>query len=161
MMSAPVKTIALESSLQDASHMLTRYNINVLPVIDEKQRLVGLISRQIIEKARHHGLNKQPVSAYMTTDPAVVRPTTPLARIQNHIIAGNQRFLPVVDQRRRIVGAITRTDLMRALHLDDLLETNPLEREPKQARTRTMARMLTERLPETVLSTAQADWRCC
>ena len=118
-MASPVKTIAAESSLQDASHMLTRYNINVLPVIDEKQRLLGLISRQIIEKARHHGLNNQPVSAYMSTDPAVVRLTTPLARIQHHIIAGNQRFLPVVDQRRRIVGAITRTDLMRALHLDD------------------------------------------
>jgi len=152
MMSAPVKTIALESSLQDASRMLTRYNINVLPAIDEKQCLAGLISRQIIEKARHHGLNKQPVSAYMTTDSAVVHPTTPLARIQKHIIADNQRFVPVVNQRRRIVGVITRTDLMRALHLDDLLDINPLEHEPKQARIRTMARMLTERLPDTVLA---------
>ncbi len=152
MMSTPVKTIVSNSSLQDASKMLTRYNINVLPVVDEKQRLAGLISRQIIEKAKHHGLNKQPVSDYMTTDPATVHPTTPLARIQNHIIAGNQRFLPVLDQRRHIVGAITRTDLMRVLHLDDVLDTHPLDREPKQARTRTMARMLKERLPENVLA---------
>jgi len=150
MMSAPVKTIGLESSLQDASRMLTRYNINVLPVVDEKQRFAGLISRQIIEKARHHGLNKQAVSAYMTTDTAVVRPTTPLARIQNHIIAGNQRFLPVVDQRRRIVGAITRTDLMRALHLDDFVEKDPIDAGSKQPRTHTMARMLNERLPDSV-----------
>jgi tRNA nucleotidyltransferase (CCA-adding enzyme) len=151
-MSAPVKAIDAASSLQDAGRMLTRYNINVLPVLDEKQRLVGLISRQIIEKARHHGLNKQPVSSYMTTDAPCVRPSTPLNRIQHHIIAANQRFLPVVDQRRRIVGAITRTDLMRALHLDDVLETNPFEQEPKQAATRTMARMLSERLPGHVLT---------
>jgi len=152
MMSTPVKTILQESTLQDASRMLTRYNINVLPVVDQKQRLIGLISRQIIEKARHHGLNKQPVSNFMATDPATVRPTTPLARIQNHIIAGNQRLLPVVNQRRRIVGAITRTDLMRALHLDDVIEINPLDSEPKKSRIRTMSRILTERLPKHVLA---------
>ncbi len=153
MMTQPVKTIPQESTLQDASQMLTRYNINVLPVVDEKQHLTGLISRQIIEKARHHGLNKEPVAAYMTTDPAVVRLTTPLERIQSQIIAGNQRFLPVVDQRKRIVGAITRTDLIRALHLEEVIEINPLDSEPKQSRIRTiMSRMLTERLPKHVLA---------
>jgi len=151
-MSSPVKTIAPDSDLQEASRMLTRYNINVLPVVDDKERLVGLISRQIIERAKHHGLKLQPVSAYMSTEPAAVRPATPLARIQRHIINENQRFLPVVDQRRRIVGAITRTDLMRALHLDDPGESDSHEPDPGQARTRIMAGMLEERLPDDVLS---------
>lgn len=151
-MSSPVKTIAPDSDLQEASRMLTRYNINVLPVVDDKERLVGLISRQIIERAKHHGLKLQPVSAYMSTEPAAVRPATPLARIQRHIISENQRFLPVVDQRRRIVGAITRTDLMRALHLDDPGESDSHEPDPGQARTRIMAGMLEERLPAGVLA---------
>jgi len=150
-MSAPVKAIAPDSSLQDASRLLTRYNINVLPVVDDKDRLVGLISRQIIERAKHHGLKNQPVAAYMTVDLAAVRPTTPLSRVQRHIINENQRFLPVVDQRRRIAGAITRTDLMRALHLDDCLESDPHEVEPVQGRIRIMAGMLEERLPADVL----------
>jgi len=151
-MSSPAETIAPDSDLQEASRMLTRYNINVLPVVDDKERLVGLISRQIIERAKHHGLKLQPVSAYMSTEPAAVRPATPLARIQRHIINENQRFLPVVDQRRRIVGAITRTDLMRALHLDDPGESDSHEPDPGQARTRIMAGMLEERLPDDVLS---------
>ncbi len=151
-MSSPVKTITPDTALQDASRMLTRYNINVLPVVDDKERLVGLISRQIIERAKHHGLKHQPVSAYMSTETAVVRPTTALARVQRHIIVENQRFLPVVDPRRRIVGAITRTDLMRALHLDDVVEPDAHEPEPKYARTRVMAGMLKERLPAGVLA---------
>jgi tRNA nucleotidyltransferase (CCA-adding enzyme) len=150
-MAAPVKTISCDSPLQDASRALTRYNINVLPVVDERERLVGLISRQIIEKAKHHGLKHQPVAAYMSTDPAVVRPTTPLARIQRHIIGDNQRFLPVVDRGRRIVGAITRTDLMRTLHLDDSVGADTPDAETKYARTRAMAGMLQERLPAHVL----------
>jgi len=150
-MAAPVKTIAPGSTLQEASSMLTRYNINVLPVVDERQALLGLISRQIIERAKHHGLKHEPVSAYMSTDPAVVRPTTPLARVQRHIIAENQRFLPVVNQRRRIVGAITRTDLMRALHLDDSFQADSRELEPRYARSRVMAGMLGEFLPADVL----------
>ncbi len=151
-MASPVKTIAPCSSLQEASSLLTRYNINVLPVVDERGGLLGLISRQIIEKAKHHGLRHQPVSAYMTIDPAVVRPTTPLARVQRHIIAENQRFLPVIGPQRRVLGAITRTDLMRALHLDDSASADTSEPDPRYARTRVMAGMLGELLPAGVLA---------
>lgn len=150
-MTQPVKTVSGDSSLQEASSLLTRYNINVLPVVSSRQILLGLISRQIIEKAKHHGLKNEPVSAYMNTDPAVVRPTTSMARVQQHIIAGNQRFLPVVTQRRRIVGAITRTDLMRALHLDDAAESDFSEQGQADTRTRVMSAMLTEFLPDSVL----------
>jgi tRNA nucleotidyltransferase (CCA-adding enzyme) len=88
----------------------------VLPVLD-KNKLVGLISRQIAEKASFHGLQDVPVREYMTTEFATVKPATPLAVIQKAIIENNQRFLPVLA-RGKLVGAITRTDLLRALHVD-------------------------------------------
>jgi len=54
-MSFPVKTVNADETLSKAGHILTRYNINVLPVM-KRSGVIGLISRQVIEKASHHGL---------------------------------------------------------------------------------------------------------
>ena len=54
-MSSPVKTISADVTIDDAREMLTRYNINAMPVMDE-HKMVGIISRNIVEKALYHGL---------------------------------------------------------------------------------------------------------
>lgn len=116
LMVAPVISIKATETVKKGAELLTRYNINVLPVVD-KNSLVGLISRQIAEKALFHGLQNVPVREYMTTEFFTAKPSTPLTVIQKAIIENNQRFIPVLD-RKKIVGAITRTDLLRALHVD-------------------------------------------
>jgi len=149
-MASPVKTIDVHESLDHASDILTRYNINVLPVV-EKEILVGLISRQIIEKAKFHGLKGIPVREYMTSEFDTVRSITPISEIQRYIIEGNQRFLPVVD-RGKINGAITRTDLIRVLHLEQGSEKVEIEAAPAAPRRKTMKSILTERLPRQIRS---------
>jgi len=146
-MVSPVKTIDLGQTLDAASRLLTRYNINVVPVT-EKGRIVGLISRQIIEKARHHGLKGLPVKEYMTPEFATVRQSTSLDEIKRHIIRGNQRFLPVVDDGK-LKGAITRTDLLRVLHVDAQdEETGHRQAAVKKA---SLKSVLIERLPKHLL----------
>jgi len=115
-MSFPIKTVNADETLSKAGKILTRYNINVLPVI-KRGRLVGLISRQVVEKASHHGLKDLPVEEYMIREFSLVSPETPWSSIQKIIIEDNQRFLPVTEERR-LVGGITRTDLLRILHAD-------------------------------------------
>ena len=115
-MSFPVKTIESGESLNRAKDLLTRYNINAMPVIDG-EKLVGIITRQIIERASFHGLQDLPVKEYMSADFSTVNPDTPLLAIQKIIMGENQRFLPVVENRR-IVGGITRTDLLRIMKTD-------------------------------------------
>ena len=115
-MSFPVKTINAVESLDQAGQILTRYNINVLPVL-KRGRLVGLLSRQVIEKASYHGLKDLPAEEYMIREFSVVDPETPWSVIQEIIIENNQRFLPVTE-KRKLVGGITRTDLLRVLHVD-------------------------------------------
>ena len=155
-MVAPVKTIDLAETLDAASRMLTRYNINVMPVT-ERGQIVGLISRQIIEKARHHGLRGMPVKDYMTTEFASVRRSTTLETIKRHIIRGNQRFLPVVEQGR-IHGAITRTDLLRVLHVDGQDEEPGLRQFP--AKKASVKSVLVERLPRHLLQLLRDVGRC-
>ena len=152
-MASPVKTILATEPVKKVSELLTRYNINVLPVLD-KDKLVGLISRQVAEKASFHGLQDVPVSEYMTTEFATVKPATPLAAIQKAIIENNQRFLPVLA-RGKLVGAITRTDLLRALHVDTALVEPENVSSMHTPRKKAVNSMLRERLSKQVFSLLQ------
>jgi tRNA nucleotidyltransferase (CCA-adding enzyme) len=149
-MASPVKTIDSNESLEKASGVLTRYNINVLPVTG-KDKLVGLISRQIIEKAKHHGLKGIAVQEYMTTEFATVKSTTPLSEIKKYIIENNQRFLPVVD-REKIKGSITRTDLLKILHVDTADDSVEVDMRSHAAQKKRMKSIFSERLPKQILS---------
>ncbi len=153
LMSFPVKTVGVNDTIAHASELLTRYNINVLPVMD-KEKLVGLISRQVIEKAAYHGFRDAPVKDYMTSEFAIVHPRTALTKVQDIIVGHNQRFLPVMD-KDKLVGAITRTDLLRWMYTSTHQSwPAPAEREFSALRPRTkgVANILEERLPKDVLS---------
>ncbi len=153
LMSFPVKIINACDTIAHASELLTRYNINVLPVLD-KDKLVGLISRQVIEKAAYHGFRDAPVKDYMTSEFAVVHPRTSLTKVQDIIVGHNQRFLPVMD-KDKLVGAITRTDLLRWMYATTHQTLPaPAERDfsALQPRTKGLIAVLEERLPPDVLS---------
>lgn len=114
LMSAPVIHVRPELTIKEANDALTRYSLTVLPVLDEKQKILGIVSRRVTEKAIYHGLGGLPVSDYMTTDFASLPPTATLADIQELIIEHRQRFIPVVKDNV-IKGVITRTDLLNLL----------------------------------------------
>ena len=151
-MSSPLKTVDADEALSEAGQIMTRYNVNVLPVI-KRGRLVGLISRQVIEKASHHGLKDLPVEEYMIREFSVVGPETLWSSIQKIIIESNQRFLPVTE-KRKLVGGITRTDLLRVLHTDLTEEPHYLFEQGASASLRqkkVMTRQMEEQLPKYIM----------
>ncbi len=151
LMSFPVKTTDADETLEHAGELLTRYNINVLAVMEDS-RLAGLITRQTIEKAAFHGFKDSPVRDYMNTEFAVVSPSTPLARIQDLIVGNNQRFLPVVE-KGKLIGAITRTDLLRWFYTrSDQLSASLNEPDFSSAepRKKGIGKIMEERLPSDI-----------
>jgi tRNA nucleotidyltransferase (CCA-adding enzyme) len=143
----PLKTVQKDDILKEAHGILSKYfNIHVLPVLEGEQ-LVGLISRPIVERALLHGLGDLAVEEYMTTDFAVVEADTPLREVQGYIVGENQRFLPVVDGRQ-LIGGITRTDFLRALH--HTLTPSPLP--PLSERKKAITKLMDERLPPPIIS---------
>ena len=113
-MTKPVISIQGEVSVKEAEVMMTRYGVNVLPVLKEEKYL-GLISREVVEKALFHGFGKSRAIDFSTTDAIIVDPQAPIRQIETLMIEQNQRFMPVVENGK-IVGAITRTDLLRTLY---------------------------------------------
>jgi tRNA nucleotidyltransferase (CCA-adding enzyme) len=110
-MSFPVKTVSKKATVEEVRKILTRYNINALPVMEE-EKVVGIITRQVVDKAAHHGLSEVPGSEYMTGEFFTIEPSASLKALEELIVERNQRFVPVVEAGR-LVGAITRTDLLR------------------------------------------------
>jgi tRNA nucleotidyltransferase (CCA-adding enzyme) len=114
LMSSPVKTIPSSAVISEARENLTRYNVNAMPVM-ERDRMIGIISRRIVERALYHGLGSVPVTEYMHTEFMRAVPETPLLEIQEYIVGRERRIVPVFDNER-LVGVITRTDLLRVMY---------------------------------------------
>jgi acetoin utilization protein AcuB len=123
-MSHPVITVHPETSLQDALHLMHTEHIRLLPVVDKKGNLVGIVAeRDLIQASPSDAtslsvwevsylLSKITIQKLMTTKVITVSEDTPLeeaARIMaDHKITG----LPVV-RGEKLVGIITETDLFR------------------------------------------------
>lgn len=142
-MSFPVKWVSPEVALEGAEILLNRYSVNALPVL-EGGRLVGLISRQTVEKGIYHGLKDHPVKEYMTTEIATVPPEATLADIRESLVINKQRLLPVL-QDGQVIGVVSRTDLLHLLTAagEETQWSQPLRKKNIQA-------LVKERLPRKI-----------
>lgn len=113
-MTAPVKLIAPDKSIDEAAKVLLRYGHTGIPVVQDGV-LTGIISRRDVEKAHHHGLGHAPVKGFMSRKVVTVNRNTPLSEIQNFMIEKDIGRLPVVDNGK-IVGIVSRTDVLKTLH---------------------------------------------
>lgn len=158
LMSAPPICVMETVRCTEANTLLTRYNVNALLVISEagrKQKLLGYITRQVIEKAIHHDLGHAPVKDYMSTEIVVTTPDADLIEIQDKIIGHKQRILPVMSDDK-IHGVITRTDLLNVLVQQTQL-TKDNSPDPSKtevtARMRNVTHLMQERLHGPLLDT--------
>jgi len=159
LMSTPVIGTQPGISIKEAEGLLTQYNVNALIVTqpaDGRERLLGFISRQVVEKALHHHLDSVAVSEYMSCDPVTVSPDADLVEIQEKIIGHKQRILPVVKDDEPI-GVITRTDLLNILVNESyrMPEQEGAQLAANRGRTRKVVRLLDERLPKDIFSRIQ------
>ncbi len=119
-MSGPVKTIGEETPIAEASRRMELTGHTAFPVVDERGELVGMISRKDLDKAGHHGLGHAPVKGFMTRNLIAVDENASLQEIQKLMTDNAIGRVPVV-KGRRVVGIVTRKDLLRALHGQEYL----------------------------------------
>ncbi len=147
LMSFPVKTVEIGESIRAVRDFLNRYNVNALPVM-QGDRIAGLVTRQVVDKAAHHGLEDVGVEEFMSREFVTVDPDTPIETLRELVLEGTQRFVPVIENDH-LVGAVTRTDLLRYMVTGgrDLATSRLMEGDAPGLKRRNITRLLKDKLP--------------
>jgi len=102
-----------DTLLYDAMDMIARHHITGLPVVDEKMRLLGIITeKDILNCIVDSAPIDATVEAYMTTNVVSFDVKAGLDLICECLIERDFHRVPVVD-RGRLVGIISRSDVLR------------------------------------------------
>jgi CBS domain-containing protein len=116
-MSTSVVVVNPEEPAARAADLLVDRNLTGLPVVDADGHAVGVVSDLDLISALRHGidLTNTTVSEVMDTRPLYVEPETDLETVVDLMEEWRVRRLPV-RERGRVVGVISRGDVLRALH---------------------------------------------
>jgi len=123
-MSRPVAVVEHMSSVVDAWHLLQDRQIHQAPVLDDARRLIGLVTERDlltvidIEGERVLENLKRRVSDVMTSPVVAAAPVTDIRRIADVMIQSGLSAVPIVNENERIVGIVSRTDILRAVMTD-------------------------------------------
>jgi len=109
-MSFGVHTLDTSTTVAQAAEAMNRYGHEGFPVL-QRGKLVGIVTRREIDRAVRHKLLNTPIKNLMQK-PASVAPDDSLEKVRAVMIENNLGQVPVV-QDRRIIGIITRTDLIK------------------------------------------------
>lgn len=137
LMGQPIVTVAADCTLGEAAHLLVTHRISGLPVVDVQAKLQGVITEADFLRAlgvpSHHPTHslwqtmetlfahpvaaKEPdgtVAELMVSDVVTVAPTQSLSEVLAVMKQHRIKRVVVCDPDRKVIGMITRSDLVRA-----------------------------------------------
>ena len=130
-MTQRVVTVTPETSFKEAVRLLRRRRVSGMPVVDPAGALVGIVSEtdllnkaekrapdsyvlesphQQLDRARAAGLN---VADVMTREVVTIRADHPVALAARELHGHGFKRFPVVDEKGKLVGIVTRSDLLK------------------------------------------------
>lgn len=136
-MSKHVEYVSVNASVRDACRLIFGRSINGIPVCKDK-KVVGFVTeRDILAKFypsmqeyvedpirssdfegmedRISEILEMSVDKIMTGEPVVVTADTPLLRAQSLMFVEKVGRLPVVDEQKKMVGILSKSDIFRAV----------------------------------------------
>jgi CBS-domain-containing membrane protein len=123
-MTREIKTVSRDVAMDELNNLFAADDFNAYPVIDQTQ-MVGLVTKFDFLKCfaltltsmvpRYDELMKRTVSDVMIHEFIYVNTTTKLVRVLQLMVEHRLRSIPVLDAGQRLVGIISREDVMRAL----------------------------------------------
>ena len=114
-MNTPVKTILKDTKIKLAYKVMYRMGYGGLPIVENKA-VVGIITRNSVDKALNHGFSNAPVSAYMTSEVITANKNMSVEELKALIVEKGIGRVPIVDNSKRILGIVTRTDILKHIY---------------------------------------------
>ncbi len=137
-MTKDVITVSRDDDIDTAVRLLSENNVSGLPVIDDGRHVVGVISEADVLSTV--GLNRghsftdivksllgeiipgkktgEKVGDVMSSPPITIMPDTLVGEAARILTEKRIKRLPVVDNQNRLVGVISRADIVRAAQGD-------------------------------------------
>ncbi|WP_435851795.1 CBS domain-containing protein [Streptomyces misionensis] len=116
-MTDDVVTVSETTPAADVVRLLDRHGISGLPVIDRDDKVLGVVSASdlVRERAAGHpdGPGETPVREVMSTPAVTVHPEQRVPDAARLMERRGVERLPVVDEEDRLIGIVTRRDLLR------------------------------------------------
>ena len=106
-----------------SNHMLAHFG-HQLPVLDERQRIVGMVSEHellrvmVIEDAELSFVRGKTVADVMSPEVITADPVTDVRRIARVMCAYALSAVPIVDERDALIGLVSRTDILNSVAND-------------------------------------------
>ncbi|MFI5719560.1 HPP family protein [Nocardia sp. NPDC051750] len=117
-MSRPVVSVRRETPVSEAVSLLTTHGFAALPVVDDRERVIGIVSEADAMGALESRKGSSVVEVAMSTPVEVVEPTTEVSEVVKAALDHHRRSLPVVAAGV-LVGMVSRSDLLRAFALNE------------------------------------------
>jgi len=124
-MTTAVETIGPQDSVREADREMAKYNVSALPVVDDRARLVGILTRTDLlrlGRARRSiapgetvlALPETSVAEHMQSTVEVVTGDTPLREAARRMLRHDIHRLCVVEDGR-LVGIVSTKEMIRAV----------------------------------------------
>jgi CBS domain-containing protein len=135
LMTTEVVSVRRDTHIKQVIRLLDKHNITSVPVMDAQDRVVGVVSEadllreSVVHDPRGHmsvvpeepGGVPRYVEEVMTNHPLVVDADADVADAVEVMTSTAIKSMPVVDDRGRLVGMISRHDVVRSLARADQL----------------------------------------
>jgi CBS domain-containing protein len=139
-MTSPAVSLPRGAPLEEAIQLLGTAGISALPVVDPDQRVVGIVSEADILREplpRDPRAHLRPseatlrqdhtVDEVMTVDAVCATPHSDCADVAQALADTGWKSMPVVDDGR-LVGMVSRSDILRSLAVPDAVITLAVQR---------------------------------
>jgi CBS domain-containing protein len=123
-MTSPAKTVTTQVDMAELAALFDEHDFNTFPVVEDG-KLLGIVTKFDFlavfaftrsQMVPHYAeLMHRRVAGVMTEAVVHVDPTAPLTRVLQLMVSLKTRSFPVVDPNSRLVGMISREDVMCAL----------------------------------------------
>jgi CBS domain-containing protein len=146
LMTTAVITVGPETALKDAAEILAKSRVSGLPVVDGRGAVTGVLSEGDIVYRESGGatpavpvepkLVATTVGGVMSSPAVTIGPQQPVTAAAGTMVDKGVGRLPVVDDAGRLVGIVTRSDLVRAFVRSDGDVANEIRAEVLRRRLR-------------------------
>jgi CBS domain-containing protein len=120
-MTAPAISVGDATPFREVGDLMLSNGISALPVVDDDRALLGIISDGDVIAEHAAGGWRRGLTAgdIMSTPADTAHPDDPARDVVRQMIDLRRKHLPVVDGSRRLVGVVSRRDLLRMFDRPD------------------------------------------